>query len=106
MPRYEYQCDNGHRYERSEGFDAPSEQKCERCGGPSRRLISLPAVIFKGTGFYSTDNRKPSSTSGDGGSSSGDGASSDGGSSSASSDSGDTAASGGESKAEEAKKTD
>ncbi len=94
MPIYEYQCDNGHRYERAEGFDAPSEQRCERCGGPSRRMISLPAVIFKGPGFYSTDNRKPSSVSGDGG----------GGS--ASSDSGDTAASDGKSKAEEAKKTD
>ena len=83
MPIYEYQCDNGHRFERAEGFDAPSEGRCERCGGPSRRVISLPAVIFKGSGFYSTDNRKSSATSGDGGSSSAsseDGASSDGGS--------------------------
>ncbi len=109
MPRYEYRCSKGHQYERSEGFDAPSEQTCPKCGGRSRRLISMPAVIFKGSGFYSTDNRKSSAISGDsgdGGSSSGDGASSDGGSGSASSDSGDTAASGGKSKAEEAKKTD
>ena len=81
MPIYEYQCDNGHQYERAESFGAPSEQTCERCGGPSRRLISLPAVIFKVPGFYSPDNRKSSSVSDEGGSgpaSSGDGASSDG----------------------------
>jgi len=35
-----------------------TEQRCPKCGGSSRRVISLPAVIFKGSGFYSTDNRK------------------------------------------------
>ncbi len=58
MPIYEYRCAKGHNYERGEGFDAPSEQACPTCGGRSRRVISLPAVIFKGSGFYSTDNRK------------------------------------------------
>ena len=68
MPIYEYRCPKGHQYERSEGFQAPSEHRCPSCGGRSRRLISLPAVIFKGRGFYSTDNRK-SSFGGNGGSS-------------------------------------
>jgi putative FmdB family regulatory protein len=58
LPIYEYQCSKGHQYERAEGFDAPTEQMCPKCGGSSRRLISMPAVIFKGSGFYSTDNRK------------------------------------------------
>ena len=58
MPIYEYQCSRGHQYEQSEGFDAPSEQTCPTCGSRSRRQLSLPAVIFKGPGFYSTDNRK------------------------------------------------
>ena len=58
MPIYEYQCTKGHEYERAEGFDAPTEQRCPKCGGSSRRLISMPSVIFKGSGFYSTDNRK------------------------------------------------
>ena len=67
MPIYEYRCSKGHQYERAEGFDAPSEHRCPSCSGRSRRQISLPAVIFKGAGFYSTDNRK-SSFGGNGGS--------------------------------------
>ena len=68
MPIYEYRCSKGHQYERAEGFEAPSEHRCPSCSGRSRRQISLPAVIFKGSGFYSTDNRK-SSNGGNGGSS-------------------------------------
>jgi putative FmdB family regulatory protein len=77
VPVYEYRCQDGHHYEKTEGFDAPREQACLVCGHPARRQISLPAVIFKGPGFYSTDNRKsggngrstesePASTSSDG----------------------------------------
>src|SRR3990170_4820210 len=68
LPIYEYRCSRGHQYERTEGFDALSEHRCPSCSGRSSRLISLPAVIFKGSGFYSTDNRK-SSFGGNGGSS-------------------------------------
>ncbi len=64
MPLYEYRCSSGHHFEKSEGFNAPTEQKCLTCGGPARRQISLPAVIFKGAGFYSTDNRKSGSGNG------------------------------------------
>jgi putative FmdB family regulatory protein len=91
LPIYEYQCSRGHQYERSEGFDAPAEQTCPTCGSRARRQLSLPAVIFKGPGFYSTDNRKGfasgggngdrSSFSSDGGSEESDGESkADGGS--------------------------
>jgi putative FmdB family regulatory protein len=61
LPIYEYRCAKGHQYEQAEGFDAPTEQSCPHCGGRARRRISLPAVIFKGRGFYSTDNREASS---------------------------------------------
>ncbi len=58
MPIYEYHCVQGHHYECWEGFDAPVEQVCPNCGSMARRLFSAPAIIFKGPGFYSTDNRK------------------------------------------------
>ncbi len=76
MPVYEYRCTKGHTYEKTEGFSAPVTQKCTQCGARARRQISMPSVIFKGSGFYSTDNRgsgppsnggDPSSTSGDNG---------------------------------------
>lgn len=65
MPVYEYICEANHRHEKMESFDAPAEQKCAECGGTSRRMLSTPAVIFKGSGFYSTDNRtgSPSTSS-------------------------------------------
>lgn len=58
MPVYEYQCAGGHEYEKTEGFDAPTRHACPQCGKESVRQLSLPAIIFKGPGFYSTDNRK------------------------------------------------
>jgi putative FmdB family regulatory protein len=60
LPVYEYRCSKGHEYEKTESFSAPSTQKCVNCGSRARRLISRPAVIFKGSGFYSTDNRRSS----------------------------------------------
>jgi putative FmdB family regulatory protein len=67
LPLYEYRCSSGHHYERTEGFEAPREHACLECGAPARRLLSVPAVIFKGSGFYSTDNRKNSSRNGSAG---------------------------------------
>jgi len=57
LPLYEYKCRGGHHYEKTEGFDAPNKHRCPSCGKASSRQLSLPAVIFKGSGFYSTDNR-------------------------------------------------
>ncbi|HET9477302.1 MAG TPA: FmdB family zinc ribbon protein [Dehalococcoidia bacterium] len=64
MPLYDYRCEGGHEYELTEGFHAPTEHPCPKCGRQSRRQISLPAVIFKGSGFYSTDNRKSGGSDG------------------------------------------
>jgi len=63
MPLYEYQCDScGHRFELIRKFsDAPVE-KCPKCGGAVRKLVSSPAFQFKGSGWYVTDYaRKPES---------------------------------------------
>jgi putative FmdB family regulatory protein len=56
MPLYEYQCDDcGHRFEVIQKFsDAPVEV-CPACGGAVKRLLSSPAIQFKGSGWYITD---------------------------------------------------
>ena len=56
MPLYEYECDAcGGRFEVIQKFSEITEQ-CRRCGkGPVRRLMSSPAIQFKGSGFYITD---------------------------------------------------
>jgi putative FmdB family regulatory protein len=59
VPTYEYRClDCAHEYEKREGFDAPALQGCPTCGGTARRVIHAAPVVFKGSGFYVTDNRK------------------------------------------------
>ncbi len=64
MPLYEYQCTVcGLRFERRQHFDDPPIQTCPECGGKVVRLIQPAGVIFKGSGFYVTDNRAKSSIS-------------------------------------------
>ena len=70
MPLYEYRCkDCGHQFEKIQSFSAPEEKECPVCRGPVERLISAPAVQFKGSGWYATDYAsKPSikASAGDG----------------------------------------
>jgi len=57
VPLYEYECDAcGRRFEIIEKFSDPPPEVCEKCGkGPVHRLLSSPAIQFKGSGFYITD---------------------------------------------------
>ena len=62
MPLYEYQCDAcGARFERIQKFSDAPITVCPTCGGAVRKLISSPAIQFKGSGFYITDYAKPGS---------------------------------------------
>src|SRR5437588_13101807 len=62
MPRYDYRCnDCGVVYEKREGFDAPALQDCPEWSGSARRVLTPPAIVFKGSGWYATDSRKGSS---------------------------------------------
>lgn len=60
MPLYEYECDAcGRRFEVIQKFSDPPVDTCKECGsGPVRRLLSSPAIQFKGTGWYITDYAK------------------------------------------------
>ena len=56
MPLYEYKCKKcGHRFERIQSFSAPDVKECPICQSEVERLISAPAVQFKGSGWYVTD---------------------------------------------------
>ena len=63
MPLYEYQCQEcGLRFERRQHFSDEPVKTCPDCEGPVVRLIHPAGIIFKGSGFYVTDNRAKSST--------------------------------------------
>jgi putative FmdB family regulatory protein len=56
MPLREYECAAcGHRFERIEKFSDPHVKVCPQCGGEVDKLMSAPAVQFKGSGWYVTD---------------------------------------------------
>ncbi len=56
MPLYEYICQTcGRRFEKRGGYDKPLPDACPAGHRHVRRLISLPAVHFRGQGFYVTD---------------------------------------------------
>ena len=63
MPLYEYKCQEcGLRFERRQSFTEDAVSICPDCGGAVVRLIQPAGIIFKGSGFYVTDNRGKSST--------------------------------------------
>lgn len=56
MPIYEYVCqDCEHRFEIKQKMSDPPVAGCPRCGQPVTKVISAPAIMFKGTGWYVTD---------------------------------------------------
>jgi len=62
MPLYEYQCNQcNRRHEIIQRFSEEPITVCPECGGEMKKLISSPAIQFKGSGFYKTDY--PSSSS-------------------------------------------
>jgi putative FmdB family regulatory protein len=63
MPLYEYQCEScAHRFERIQKFSDPPVETCPSCGGGVKKLLSSPAIQFKGSGWYITDYAKKAGT--------------------------------------------
>jgi putative FmdB family regulatory protein len=61
MPIYEYACTScGERTEARQSFSDPPLEECPNCGGKLRKLYSPVGIVFKGSGFYSTDAKKSS----------------------------------------------
>jgi putative FmdB family regulatory protein len=55
LPLYEYQCARCGKFERMQKFSDPILSQCPTCGGPVEKLLSAPAIQFKGSGWYVTD---------------------------------------------------
>ena len=63
MPVYEYVCEScGIRFERFQHMSDTPLQECPECHGRVHRVVQPVGIIFKGSGFYVTDNRGKSST--------------------------------------------
>ncbi|HEY8664787.1 MAG TPA: FmdB family zinc ribbon protein [Propionibacteriaceae bacterium] len=64
MPTYQYRCvDCGSELETVQKFSDPSLTECPECDGTLRKVYSAVGVVFKGSGFYATDNRTKAKTS-------------------------------------------
>ena len=65
MPLYEYECTTCHKHtEKIQKFSDPEITVCPHCGGKLERVVSAPAISFKGGGWYADGygNAKPKST--------------------------------------------
>ncbi len=80
MPTYEYECDEcGYTFEVFQKISADPIDSCPKCGGHVRRLIGGGmGIIFKGSGFYTTDYKQSKNNFGGNGKSSGGDNGSDG----------------------------
>lgn len=60
MPIYDYQCEAcGHKFEEMQSFNDPLLVKCPACSKRKlRRLLGIPSLVFKGSGFYINDYKK------------------------------------------------
>jgi putative FmdB family regulatory protein len=85
MPIYEYRCEKGREFEAFQSMSEEPISDCMECGAPAQRVLSAPAVHFKGSGFYTTDyarkGKKAADASSSASSESSSSSSSDGGSS-------------------------
>lgn len=60
MPIYEYECENKHRFEKWQSINDEPLKECPTCGSSVRKVLHPAGIIFKGSGWYITDSRKPS----------------------------------------------
>ena len=60
MPRYDYRCVECDNYfELRQSFSEAGKGTCPQCSGEGRRVYHAVPVIYKGSGFYTTDYGRP-----------------------------------------------
>ena len=63
MPTYQYACTEcGHAFDQFQSFSDDALSECPECAGRLRKVFNAVGVVFKGSGFYRTDSRKPEKT--------------------------------------------
>lgn len=61
MPIYVYECETcGIHFERTQRVNDPPLKRCPECDGRVHKIFQPVGIIFKGSGFYSTDHRSTS----------------------------------------------
>jgi putative FmdB family regulatory protein len=66
MPIYDYHCDHcGHTFSAVQSYTDATLERCPSCGKRPRKLMSTPAIVFKGGGWYKTDSRPAQKDTGD-----------------------------------------
>lgn len=67
MPTYSYACTEcGNRFDAVQAFSDDALTDCPKCSGRLRKLFGSVGVVFKGSGFYRTDNRESGKSSSNG----------------------------------------
>jgi len=62
VPIYDYRCDAcGHAFSAVQSYQDETLDTCPQCGARPRKLLTSPAIVFKGSGWYKTDSRRGSS---------------------------------------------
>jgi putative FmdB family regulatory protein len=106
VPIYEYKCENGHVFDVMQKMSDEPLTECVECGAPAQRVLTAPAVHFKGSGFYNTDyGKRKKGANGGSDSSSSDSGSSDSKSSDSSSSSSSSSDSGSSSSSSDSSKS-
>ncbi len=63
MPTYEYECQTcNHKFEKFQAMSDEPVKECEKCGKEVKKLFGTAGIIFKGSGFYVNDYKKPEKT--------------------------------------------
>ncbi|MGM0438165.1 MAG: FmdB family zinc ribbon protein [Bacillota bacterium] len=60
MPTYLYECEKCGRFEKMQKISEDKLEKCPKCGSEVKKIIGNPGIVFKGSGFYTTDHGKKS----------------------------------------------
>ena len=61
MPIYDYRCDAcGHAFSAVQSYTDATLEQCPQCGAKPRKVLTSPAIVFKGSGWYKTDSRRGS----------------------------------------------